>query len=396
MAKNIYDYSLEELNRNNFPMIIKIYDYSRNDYSYGCTIISFKKQFTRSAFLYGAVVTGGLGLLLHGHREEFHYFFTKTGEELGSTKDEAINKADKIGEELMRQKKYEEANSYFNVAYHLCDDSREQGFKEKRDRAREESRKEKEEREAEARRNSEEKKSKEESQKGESEEVESAENESDEEESEEDSGEENEYEGREVKIERHQRGQDKRDREKRKENEQEAGSRKAKDIYFKAHRMWSEAFILENGNSVEKAKHKFQKSNKLFLKASKIVPNKVIYSHWFHISSLKLEGDSLFEEAISLQEEGNRLRQKQKYEQALIKYQEAQRKYAEGFNKSKDTRLKACIEFVDSCIKEVNEIIQDYDIQEKVQNIHVETRQNDVNAEENTEQDTILHQTIDS
>ncbi|MDD9337856.1 MAG: hypothetical protein PV337_05505 [Rickettsiaceae bacterium] len=119
-----------------------------------------------------------------------------------------------------------------------------------------------------------------------------------------------------------------------------------------------------NDRSVE-AEQKFAKSLQLYKVAVKLSPTNIAYKHALDITSLKIEGNSLFSEGVELaniayelQEEANELAVDQEvyhevlshYQQALEFYKAAQVSFHEGWDLSKDARFKSCIEIVQDSI----------------------------------------------
>ncbi|MDR0329936.1 MAG: hypothetical protein LBH99_04700 [Rickettsia sp.] len=121
----------------------------------------------------------------------------------------------------------------------------------------------------------------------------------------------------------------------------------------------------ENEDRSLEAEQKFAKSLQLYQEAVKLSPTNIAYKHALDITSLKIEGNSLFSEGVELakiayelQEEANELATDQavyneilgKYQQALEFYQVAQVSFHEGWCLNKDARFKSCIEIVQDSI----------------------------------------------
>ncbi|BFD46150.1 MAG: hypothetical protein DMENIID0002_07960 [Rickettsia endosymbiont of Sergentomyia squamirostris] len=147
--------------------------------------------------------------------------------------------------------------------------------------------------------------------------------------------------------------------------------------YDQGNLLSSEAWEAEsdgyNDRSAE-AEQKFAKSLQLYKVAVELSPTNIAYKHALDITSLKIEGNSLFSEGVELaniayeiQEEANELAIDQEvyqevlshYQQALKFYKAAQISFHEGWDLSKDARFKSCIEIVQNSIGLIQERIEE-------------------------------------
>ncbi|WP_341757414.1 hypothetical protein [Candidatus Tisiphia endosymbiont of Ditula angustiorana] len=143
---------------------------------------------------------------------------------------------------------------------------------------------------------------------------------------------------------------------------------KAFFAYNQGNILGNEAWEAENDENDDRsveAEQKFAKSLQLYKVAVELSPTNIAYKHALDITSLKIEGNSLFSEGVELaniaydlQKEANELTVDQevyheilrKYQQALEFYKAAQASFHEGWCLSKDVRFKLCIEIVQDSI----------------------------------------------
>jgi hypothetical protein len=93
----------------------------------------------------------------------------------------------------------------------------------------------------------------------------------------------------------------------------------------------------------------------LFQRASLLNPDIGKYSNWNDIASLKIEGNSFFNEGLEHQLQGDALMSASKYTEAKEKYEQAKQKFEEGLTKSGDKRFQGSIDFVSEQIRHVEE-----------------------------------------
>jgi tetratricopeptide (TPR) repeat protein len=134
---------------------------------------------------------------------------------------------------------------------------------------------------------------------------------------------------------------------------------KGEKIGSEANNLWDAAWNDEKNGNRPEANEKFQKSFKGFEKASELVPSNFEYEQLMEVSSLKIEGNKLYDEGINLLGEANQLRKKHKYQEARNKFEKALEKFQQGFNASdNDRRFKRSIELTETHIQEINNEIK--------------------------------------
>ncbi|UCM93121.1 tetratricopeptide repeat protein [Candidatus Tisiphia endosymbiont of Melanophora roralis] len=143
-------------------------------------------------------------------------------------------------------------------------------------------------------------------------------------------------------------------------------------------KLWNDAWTAEETASLEEieetveqylaeAKEKFKETKVKFKQAHKLVPDNTEYTRNFHMISLKIEGNSNFNEGVKLQYEANNLRDQGKYEQALKKYTTAMQKFQNGLKH--DARFQDCIDLVKESITICNTKIEEIGQQQHYGNL---------------------------
>lgn len=112
-------------------------------------------------------------------------------------------------------------------------------------------------------------------------------------------------------------------------------------------KLWNEAWLAEENDQPETASAKFQAAKAKFAQAGN--------SRWVGIVDLKIEGNKLFNQGVELHEQANRLKQQQRYEDCLRVYQQCIAKFRQGLNSSNDQRFSDCIELVEESITKIRE-----------------------------------------
>jgi tetratricopeptide (TPR) repeat protein len=152
-------------------------------------------------------------------------------------------------------------------------------------------------------------------------------------------------------------------------------AKEAKASFNQAMTAWDQAWIAEldeNSDRSAEASQKFNEAKQLFEKASKLVPQNTTYSNWSSVCSLKIAGNSEFEQGVQRQLEGKKLEledkklQQQakiqeansKYEEARTKFEQAKGKFEVGLEKSGDQRLQSSIKITNDKIEEVDKILK--------------------------------------
>lgn len=123
--------------------------------------------------------------------------------------------------------------------------------------------------------------------------------------------------------------------------------------------LWNEAWAAEvNGNDND-AKEKFRNADEMSNEALRLDSLNCEYIKFSQISTLKIQGNELFNQGVDLHEQANELMKMQKYEEARNKYQESNKRFKQGYEASDhDSKFKTSIELVQECIDEISEMIK--------------------------------------
>lgn len=395
-SPDVFREKLEQIHAHEHPNF-KIVNYERVDHSYGVTIVFYNeylRPITHLTHFPLLLATGPMDLLIRNTQGKRNRFFhTETGANLGRSENEAINLANKIGDQLMEKNQYKMAGSFFSIGYNLCrekGDSRVTTFIEKREKAEREVKKLEKEREAREQEKREREAREQEARTLERRRQEAIKQEAREQEKR--KQEEKEEEEREKELMEKYKAL-------REEMNQEANERVAKSSFEQGKDLWSEAFSLEGAFKVSEAKTTFEICVNLLSKAAKLIPGNEEYSNWYKAMQLKVEGNILFNSGVSLeereakgysnfkngctlQEQGTQFLQEKNYKKALAVYEEARQKYQEGLEKSNDSRFEACVEIVQECIERVRKEMTEEDLKEDLRKNEICSGNNQIDSSE--------------
>lgn len=256
---------------------------------------------TLGAPIVGAAAGAAIGKEVHKE----HYFDDTTGRFLGNDRNTAAEKANEMGEEMMKKNNFTAATAWFSKAYQTCSRSykNEQKFKDRLNFAKAEALNK---------------------------------------------------EGEDLMSQGHY------DRAEAKLNEaynecpasESAGLTKIKNNRTKLYnlqgaKLWNEAWLAEENDRPETASAKFLAAKTKFSQAGN--------GRLVGIVGLKIEGNELFNQGLEFHEQANRLKQQQRYDDCLRIYQESMAKFQQGYNSSHDERFNDCIELVEESITRIRE-----------------------------------------
>ena len=114
--------------------------------------------------------------------------------------------------------------------------------------------------------------------------------------------------------------------------------------------MFNKGWEAEDNDSPDAATKYFKGSQIQAKQACIMFPNNMHYKQILNISTLKIEGNMVFNQGMSLQREANTLQNAGLYQQAIDKYTTAEQKFRGGLEF--DQRFDCCVNFVAGCIKE--------------------------------------------
>lgn len=119
--------------------------------------------------------------------------------------------------------------------------------------------------------------------------------------------------------------------------------------------LFNEAWVVEENGLAEEAREKFVKAFEIFVQLSQIDRENFEYEKLVVVSSLKIEGNKLLNEAVKLQKEANATNMKHLFQEARNKFQEASEKFMKGYEASgHDLKFKECSEFIETSVKNIN------------------------------------------
>lgn len=123
--------------------------------------------------------------------------------------------------------------------------------------------------------------------------------------------------------------------------------RKAKQRTELGEKAWNEGWELEGEGKSAEAKIKFDEALRHFKEALEILPDNLDLQNLYAITSLKIEGNSEFNEGVEAQKEAKKFADEKKYDEALEKFDQAASKFREGFQRSGDKRFKRALSIVE-------------------------------------------------
>lgn len=133
----------------------------------------------------------------------------------------------------------------------------------------------------------------------------------------------------------------------------------AKKFFESGKKMWLEAWKAEENGLAKASSDNFEKANQSFEKALQLDADNVEYKKFASISSIKIEGNKLFNEAVKIQQEANEFKMKHLFQEARLKFQEASAKFHEGFEESdNDPAFKDCETFIEISVNNINLVIR--------------------------------------
>jgi tetratricopeptide (TPR) repeat protein len=123
-------------------------------------------------------------------------------------------------------------------------------------------------------------------------------------------------------------------------------------LFAQGEELYNEAWEAENDEKNERsdeATEKFEKAKNNFKSAHELIPDDIKYIQKLQLVSLKIEGNTCFNEGVVLQQSG-------KYQEALDKYQEAIQKFEASSEQG--SRFGVCLKLVQKSIKQCNDGIK--------------------------------------
>jgi tetratricopeptide (TPR) repeat protein len=147
-------------------------------------------------------------------------------------------------------------------------------------------------------------------------------------------------------------------------------------LYLRATKLFEEGWLAEASEDEDAsliAKSRFADAIQLYAEAMNLDPFNIVYRQAFNITSLKIDGNSFFNEGVELADLAYQLEEEllseekgniedydviiNKYRDVIRIYQVAHDKFAEGLILSQDIRFESCMELVNQSIKNIQEAI---------------------------------------
>jgi hypothetical protein len=130
------------------------------------------------------------------------------------------------------------------------------------------------------------------------------------------------------------------------------------NLFQSAIQSWVDGWIAEDNSLVMEAKQKFQQAYELSTEALRLDLENLEYQTFVNISSLKIEGNRAFNEAVKLQEQANATSMKYLFQEARNKFQEASGKYHQAYLLTKNKNFSDCCKFIDESVSLINMAIR--------------------------------------
>jgi hypothetical protein len=127
----------------------------------------------------------------------------------------------------------------------------------------------------------------------------------------------------------------------------------AVNLFQSAIKLWVEAWTAEDNSLLREAKEKFHQAHELSSEALQLDRENVEYQTFVAISSLKIEGNEAFNEAVKLQDQANATCTKYLFQEARNKFQEASGKFDQAYQLTKNEKFADCCKFIEENVSSI-------------------------------------------
>jgi tetratricopeptide (TPR) repeat protein len=129
-------------------------------------------------------------------------------------------------------------------------------------------------------------------------------------------------------------------------------------LFQSAIKTWVDAWIAEDNSLPREAKEKFQQARDQFSEALHLDRENLEYQTFVTISSLKIDGNEAFNEAVKLQEKANATCMKYLFQEARNKFQDASGKFDQAYQLTKNEKFADCCKFIEDNVSSINTAIR--------------------------------------